>query len=155
MAVPIARQVVGAAAGAVAGSPALPSTLLPIRPLEPSDWPAVWALLQPVFRAGETFPHDPAIAETEARALWVDQTQAVRVAIDAAGAVVGSYYLKANSLCLGAHVAHAGYVVAESCRRQGIGSRLCQDSLQRARSIPSSAAVRGPIRHPRRRGCHG
>jgi ribosomal protein S18 acetylase RimI-like enzyme len=29
-------------------------------------------------------------------------------------------------------VANAGYVVAEYCRRQGIGSRLCQHSLQAA-----------------------
>ena len=35
----------------------------------------------------------------------------------------------------GAHVANAGYVVAEPCRRQGIGSRLCQHSLQVARQL--------------------
>ena len=39
---------------------------LQIRPYEPPDWPAVWPLLEPVFRAGETFPHDPAISEAEA-----------------------------------------------------------------------------------------
>ena len=47
--------------------------------------------------------------------------------------MVGSYYLRPNSLCLGAHVANAGYVVAEQQRRRGIGSRLCQHSLQAAR----------------------
>ncbi len=39
------------------------------------------------------------------------------------------------ALALGAHVANAGYVVAEHCRRQGIGSRLCQHSLQAARRL--------------------
>jgi len=34
---------------------------------------------------------------------------------------VGTYYLRPNSLALGAHVANAGYVVADHCRRQGIG----------------------------------
>ena len=33
------------------------------------------------------------------------------------------------------HVANAGYVVAEHCRPQGIGSRLCQHSLQAARRL--------------------
>jgi L-amino acid N-acyltransferase YncA len=108
---------------------------LQIRPFEATDWPAVWALLEPVFRAGETFPHDPAISEAEAQLAWVVQTQAVMVAVDPAGAVVGTYYLKPNSLALGAHVANAGYVVAEHCRRQGIGSRLCQHSLQAARRL--------------------
>ena len=56
---------------------------LKIRPFEPADWPSVWGLLEPVFRAGETFPHNPAITEAEARALWVEQSQAVLVALDA------------------------------------------------------------------------
>ncbi len=63
---------------------------------------------------------------------WVEQSQAVMVAVDPAGALVGSVYLRPNSLALGAHVANPGTVVAEHCRRQGIGSRLCQHSLQAA-----------------------
>ena len=106
-----------------------------IRPFEPADWPGLWALLEPVFRAGETFPHDPAITEAEAQLAWVEQSQAVMVAVDATCALVGTYYLRPNSLALGAHVANAGYVVAMHCRRQGIGSRLCQHSLQAARRL--------------------
>ena len=106
-----------------------------IRPFDPADWPGLWALLEPVFRAGETFPHDPAITEAEAQLAWVEQSQAVMVAVDATCALVGTYYLRPNSLALGAHVANAGYVVAKHCRRQGIGSRLCQHSLQAARRL--------------------
>ncbi|MGB7564535.1 MAG: N-acetyltransferase [Prochlorococcaceae cyanobacterium] len=108
---------------------------LQIRPFEPTDWPGVWRLLEPVFRAGESFPHDPAITEEEARVSWVEQSQAVMVAIDATGVVVGTYYFRPNSLALGAHVANAGYVVAAHGRRQGIGSRLCRHSLQAARQL--------------------
>ena len=114
---------------------AAPTPPLQIRPYESADWPQVWVLLEPVFRAGETFPHDPAITEEKARAAWVEQSQAVMVAVDPAGAVVGTYYLRPNSLALGAHVANAGYVVSQHCRRQGIGSRLCQHSLQAARRL--------------------
>ena len=57
---------------------------LQIRPYETADWPAVWALLEPVFRAGETIPHDPAITEAEAKVAWVEQSQAVMGAVDAA-----------------------------------------------------------------------
>jgi L-amino acid N-acyltransferase YncA len=113
---------------------ALPSPLQ-IRPYGEADRPGLWALLEPVFRGGETFPHDPAITEQEAQVAWVEQSQAVMVAVDAAGALVGTYYLRPNSLALGAHVANAGYVVAEHCRRQGVGSRLCQHSLQAARRL--------------------
>jgi len=47
----------------------------------------------------------------------------------------GCYYLRPNSLTLGAHVANAGYVVAEHRRRLGIGSRLFQHSLQQAQRL--------------------
>ena len=80
---------------------------LQIRPYVPADWPALWALLEPVFRAGETFPHDPAMTEAEAQLAWVEQNQAVMIAVDGAGALVDTYYLSPNPLCLGAHVANA------------------------------------------------
>jgi len=114
---------------------ALVASSLQIRHFEPADWRMVWQLLEPVFRAGETFPHDPTITEAQAREQWVEQNQTVMVAADAAGSLVGTYTLKPNSLTLGAHVANAGYVVAEHCRRQGVGSRLCQHSLQEARRL--------------------
>jgi L-amino acid N-acyltransferase YncA len=114
--------------------PAL-SSPLQIRPYGAADWPGLWALLAPVFRAGETFPHDPGITEEEAQVAWVEQSQAVMVAVDPAGALVGTYYLRPNSHALGAHVANAGYVVAEGARRRGIGSLLCQHSLQAARRL--------------------
>ena len=59
----------------------------------------------------------------------------VMVALDPGGDLLGTYYLRPNSLCLGAHVANAGYVVAERHRRQGIGSHLCQHSLRAARQL--------------------
>jgi L-amino acid N-acyltransferase YncA len=127
----LARQSRGHSGAALTSS----RSPLQIRPYGPGDWPAVWALLEPVFRAGETFPHDPAITEAEARMAWVEHSQALMVAVDATGALVGTYYLRPNSLALGAHVANAGYVVADHCRRQGIGSRLCQHSLQAARQL--------------------
>ena len=114
-------------AGLFAGAP------VQIRPYASADWPALWALLEPVFRAGDTFPHDPAISEAEARALWLDPADVVMVAETASGSLAGTYYLRPNSLCLGAHVANAGYVVATAMQRRGLGSRLCQHSLQEAR----------------------
>ena len=62
-----------------------------IHPYAAADWPALWLLLKPLFRAGETFPHDPAISEAEAQVAWVEQSQAVMVAVDAASALVGTY----------------------------------------------------------------
>lgn len=119
----------------IAVSQPLVTVPLQIRPYAAADWPALWALLEPVLRAGETFPHDPAITAAEARLAWVEQSQAVMVALADDEALVGTYYLRPNAPGLGAHVANAGYVVSEHRRRQGIGSLLCQHSLRQARRL--------------------
>ncbi len=104
-----------------------------IRAYEPADWPGVWAVLEPVFRAGETFPHDPAIDSDTAHQAWVGAVAATFVATDADGAILGTYYLRPNQPCLGAHVANAGYVVAEAARGRGVGHALCRHSQEEAR----------------------
>lgn len=104
-----------------------------IRVYDPADWPGVWAVLEPVFRAGETFPHDPAIDSDAARKAWVGAAAATFVATDANGTIVGTYYLRPNQPCLGAHVANAGYVVAEAARGRGVGHALCRHSQEEAR----------------------
>ncbi|MEI6829926.1 MAG: GNAT family N-acetyltransferase [Synechococcaceae cyanobacterium ELA445] len=105
-----------------------------IRPLGPHHWPGAWSVLEPIFRAGATFPHDPAISEAEARRVWLEEPQAAYVALDGAQ-VVGTYYLKPNAPTLGAHVANGGYGVAEAARGRGIGSLLCRHSQQEAQRL--------------------
>ena len=118
----------------------LPTTLtnsrrpLQIRPFEAADWPALWALLEPVFRAGETFPHDLASQA------WVEQSQAVMVAVDPAGAVLGTYYLRPNSLSLGAHVGNSGYVAAGVSGNEVQPGGEHQHRAHPARGIPPQAA---------------
>jgi hypothetical protein len=110
-----------------------------VRPFASADWPGVWAVLEPVFRAGETFPHDPAIQQEEVRRLWVADSQQVMVAVDGAGVVVGTDYLRPNSLSLGAHVASAGYLVAQASRRKGSAAGSANTPWRR----PSDSAI-GP-----------
>ncbi|MCH8497793.1 MAG: GNAT family N-acetyltransferase [Marinobacter sp.] len=103
-----------------------------IRPLQAADWPAVWAFMAPVFRAGETYAFDPAITEAEAHQVWVGTPLATLVAEDAQGQIIGTYYLKANQPGLGSHVCNCGYLVAESARGQGVAAALCEHSQQLA-----------------------
>ena len=41
--------------------------MLTVRAYETQDWPAVWALLEPTFRAGETYTFARDITEAQAR----------------------------------------------------------------------------------------
>lgn len=103
-----------------------------IRPYEDDDWPGVWHIVEPVFRAGATFPNAVDTDETEAHRYWVEAPEATCVAVDDANVVRGVYYLRPNQPPLGAHVANCGYIVDPDSRRQGIGSAMCVHSQEEA-----------------------
>ena len=55
-----------------------------IRPYQPGDWPAVWAILEPVFRAADTYAVAADIDADAARTLWTTDPKVVFVAVDEA-----------------------------------------------------------------------
>ena len=107
---------------------------LVIRPFAPSDWPAVWAIVEPILEAGDTYPHPPGTDEAAAKAWWVDEHRAVFVA-ELEGVVVGTYYLTDNKPGLGSHVANAGYMTAPAAAGRGIGRAMGEHSLEAARAL--------------------
>jgi ribosomal protein S18 acetylase RimI-like enzyme len=50
------------------------------------------------------------------------------------GQVVGTYYLRANQLGGGDHVANCGYITSKEATGRGIARKLCEDSLERAKA---------------------
>lgn len=103
-----------------------------IRAFAEADWLAVWAIMEPVIRAGDTYPYATDMTIAGARQMWIDIPEATYVAADENGDIVGTYYLKPNQPTLGAHVANAGYMVAEHARGAGIGAQLCKHSQEEA-----------------------
>ena len=109
-----------------------------IRQSEPRDDDAIWRILEPTFRAGETYPVPRDISRAGALAYWHTPGHAVFVAEDA-GTIVGTYYLRANNRGGGAHVANCGYVVAPDAFGRGVAQAMCSHSLAEARSRGFSA----------------
>jgi ribosomal protein S18 acetylase RimI-like enzyme len=103
-----------------------------IRPARADDDAAIWAVIEPVIRAGETLALPRDLTRTAALAYWFAPGHEVFVAQDA-GAVVGTYFLQANQAGGGAHVANCGYVTAPDARGRGIARRMCEHSLDHAR----------------------
>jgi L-amino acid N-acyltransferase YncA len=103
-----------------------------IRPFQEPDWPAVWEILEPVFRAGDTYSFASDISETEAHQAWIEMPAATFVSEDGSGQVFGTYYIKPNQPGQGAHVCNCGYVVAEAARGKGIASAMCKHSQREA-----------------------
>jgi ribosomal protein S18 acetylase RimI-like enzyme len=109
-----------------------------IRQSEPRDDAAIWRILEPTFRAGETYPVPRDISRAGALAYWHTPGHAVFVAEDA-GTIVGTYYLRANNRGGGAHVANCGYVVAPDAFGRGVAQAMCSHSLGEAKSRGFSA----------------
>lgn len=104
------------------------SRMCNIRAFAAEDWSAVWEMLAPVFRAGETYALPPDLDEMAAREIWIGRPWQTFVAVDEADAMLGTYYIKPNQTGPGAHVCNCGYVVSDRARGQGIASRMCEHS---------------------------
>ena len=109
-----------------------------IRAATQSDWPAIWAILQPVFRAGETYAVARSISADAAHAMWMDAPTATFV-VEIDGAIAGTYYIKTNAAGGGAHVCNCGYVVAEDAQGQGLARAMCEHSQDAARDLDYTA----------------
>lgn len=109
--------------------------MISIRPYVESDWPHVWPILRGVAAAGDTFTYPTDLTEETGRALWIARrpTQ-VFVALDEAGAILGSAKVNPNQLGPGAHVANAGFIVHPDARGKGVGRALGAHAVEWARA---------------------
>lgn len=99
-----------------------------IRKAGPADWNEIWRLIEPVFRAGETYTVARDISETDARRFWLDAPLATFVAEDISGELLGTYFIRPNQAGGGSHVANCGYIVGERARGRGVASEMCRHS---------------------------
>ncbi len=104
-----------------------------IRPATRQDDEAIWRVIEPMIRAGETYPLPRGLGKAQALAYWHAPEHEVFLAEDAREAA-GTYYLRANNQGGGDHVANCGYVVAPSFMGRGVARAMCAHSLARARA---------------------
>jgi ribosomal protein S18 acetylase RimI-like enzyme len=102
-----------------------------IRPYKLSDWPRLWAFLEPVFREGTTYALEPEIEESQAKAFWTGTGRLAWVA-EENGEILGSYFLRRNQTGGGSHVCNCGYATSSAHRGRGIASTLCKHSQKQA-----------------------
>lgn len=105
---------------------------MPIRLANDSDHQAIWAILEPMIRAGETYTLPREMSREEALAYWFSAEKETFV-WEENGAVMGTYFLKANQQGGGAHVANCGYVTAAAAQGRGIARGMCLHSQARAK----------------------
>src|SRR5882762_8836546 len=81
-------------------------SMIRIRPFEPPDAPAVWAIFQSVVADGDAFAFDETFTKDQALTLWTKPPAHSYVATDEAGTVVGACFVRPNQPGRGGHVAN-------------------------------------------------
>lgn len=102
-----------------------------IRPATPEDEDAIWAMLRPVFRAGDTYTVDPGISREDALAYWRAPGNHVFVAGDG----LGTYYVRRNQGGGGSHVCNCGYVTAQDAGGKGVAQAMLAHSVDTAGNL--------------------
>ncbi len=104
-----------------------------IRPATDQDAAAIWRILEPMIRAGETYALPRDLTEAEALAYWFSPSNEVFVAVDESG-LVGTYVIRPNQQGGGAHVCNCGYVTASWATGKGVARAMCAHSLEYAKT---------------------
>lgn len=104
-----------------------------IRPARPEDAAAIWSMLVPVIRAGETYALDRDMSEADALAYWLGPDKETFVA-EEGGAAVGTYYIRPNQAGGGRHVCNCGFVTAGAATGRGVARRMGLHALEHGRA---------------------
>lgn len=106
---------------------------LSIRPATPDDAAAIWPIIGPTIRAGETYTLDRDMPEADALAYWFGVDKAVFVA-EEGGVILGTYYLRANQAGGGAHVCNCGYMTGAAATGRGVARAMALHSFDEAKA---------------------
>jgi hypothetical protein len=114
--------------------------MLNIRSANINDADDIWCILEPVFRAGETYTLPRDITRDEATSYWFAAGNRVFVA-EEDGNVLGTYYLRTNQRGGGSHVCNCGYMTAAHATGRGVARTMCLHSKEQAKKLwlPSDA----------------
>ena len=97
------------------------------------DSAAIWGIIAPTIRAGETYALPPEISEADALAYWFGPDKETFVAEDQ-GVIIGTYYIRPNQSGGGDHVSNCGYMTSAAAAGRGVARRMCEHSLDQARA---------------------
>jgi ribosomal protein S18 acetylase RimI-like enzyme len=106
--------------------------MLKIRPAAKGDDAAIWSIMEAIVRAGETYALPPDMTKLDGLNYWTGRDRETFVA-EEDGNVIGTYYIRANQMGGGSHVANCGYMTHMAARGRGVARAMCEHSLAHAR----------------------
>ena len=104
-----------------------------IREYKTSDFEAVWNIFKEVITTEDNFVFSKNTTHEEFKIIWFGINKDTFI-VEENGTILGSYFIKPNQPDLGSHIANCGYMVSAQARGKGLGSILCDHSIQFAKT---------------------
>lgn len=104
-----------------------------IRPVTAADHDAIWVIMEPTLRAGETYTLPRDWDRDTALDYWFAPPHQVFVAEDN-GAILGHYFLTPNRQGGGDHVANCGFMTSLAANGKGVATAMFQHALETAKA---------------------
>jgi GNAT superfamily N-acetyltransferase len=104
-----------------------------IRLATAADHDAIWAIIEPVVHAGETYALPRDWDRDTGIAYWFAPPHQVFVA-ESDGEILGHYFLTPNKPGGGDHVANCGFMVSHKATGKGFASAMCGHALETAKA---------------------
>lgn len=100
-------------------------------PLE--DYDQVWEIFKKVIASGDTYVFYPDTPKGDLHKHWFADNMETFVA-ESNNQIIGTYIIKPNHIGLGSHIANCSYMVHPEHHGRGVGTLLCEHSIQYAQS---------------------
>lgn len=105
-----------------------------VREATAEDWPAMWAFMEGIVRAGETFSWDRETTQEQAQVMWFPQPPGhTFVAVGSGGEILGTANSVRNHRGGASHIASASFMVDPAHSGRGVGRALGEHVLDQAR----------------------
>jgi len=109
-----------------------------IRKYREEDKEQIWKIIEHVISQGDSFTFAPDTPREPALEDWCSPEKETFVAIFE-GEIVGTFYVKANQIGLGSHIANGSYMVSPEARGKGVGRKMGEFSIEEVKRLGFSA----------------
>jgi ribosomal protein S18 acetylase RimI-like enzyme len=103
-----------------------------LRLANPSDYDAIWSIIEPIIIAGETYALDRNMNRDEAISYWFLSNHEVFVALIGEN-ILGTYFLCNNQKGNGNHVSNCGFMTAQDSYGKGVARTMCLHAIATAK----------------------
>ena len=101
-----------------------------------ADGHCIWNILHPIVSKGEEYCFPQDWTQEDAIDYWFASGHSVFVAVATdSDIIVGTYFIHPNQKGNGNHICNCGYAVLPTSMHTGVGSKMCDHSLELAKKL--------------------